>query len=128
MEKVGARRGDFTPQLATFMRQAGMIDGFLIACSTPVEYVDPKVWQREFSLGGKHGPPGCTDAQEYTARKKAHHTKALEVFVLDTSFRITQDLADAMLIAEYYYRKERGGLTNGRTQNESRRQGEGIRW
>jgi hypothetical protein len=124
MEDVHARRGDFGPQLAKFMRETGKVDGILELAGVSVEYVDPKTWQFEFGLGGKYGKEDADRSEVYRARKKAHVQRALQLF---PDVPVTLDLADALLIAEYGRRKEHGELQYGRDGKEQRR-GTGIRY
>ena len=82
----------------------------LVCYSIPFDLIDPKRWQFEFNLGGKQSKH--TDRRkEYAARKTAHHMKAKELF---PQLKITKDVADAMLIAEYQWRHMFGRLTRGR--------------
>lgn len=125
MEGVHAIRGDFTPQLATFMTNKGKMIACLQIAGFVIDYIDAKAWQLEYGLGGKHGPPGCTKAAEKAARKRAHKAKAQELF---PELVVTLDLADALLIAEYQWRESNGVLTNGKDSSKIARQATGIQW
>jgi hypothetical protein len=79
----------------------------ILRYDTVLTKVDPKTWQYHFGLGGKHGPAGCTKAQEQSARKKAHHAKAKIMFPFA---KVTGDMADSMLIARYGLDQEGYGV------------------
>jgi hypothetical protein len=79
-----------------------------------IEYsilADPKTWQYEHRLGGKHGPLGCSPSKEKTARKNAHKDRAQEIF---PELKVIHEIADGLLIAEYQWRLTNGGLTHGK--------------
>jgi hypothetical protein len=79
-----------------------------------IEYsilADPKTWQYEHRLGGKHGPLGCSPSKEKTARKNAHKARAQELF---PERKVIHEIADGLLIAEYQWRLTNGGLTHGK--------------
>ncbi len=96
-----------------------MVEGILIAYDLPYDEITPQVWQREFNLGAKYPTPN--------ARKNAHKLKAKELFP-DISDRITLDVCDALLIAEYGYRRTFGELTYGKNKSTPARVGTGIQW
>jgi len=62
-----------------------------------VEKVDPQDWQRHFGLGWKYPTTA--------ARKNAHVAKARELW---PNYKITQEEADAWLIARYFWNMEVG--------------------
>lgn len=75
-------------------RMIGAIESYLRV--DPV-FVDPKTWQRFFSLGGKY--------KDTTERKNAHKKVAQKVCPY---LKVTLDMADAILIAEYIWRTQGG--------------------
>lgn len=121
MEQVGAMASDYKPQLATFMRQTGFIDGVielsyaLKGVASDISYIAPVVWQTGLGVGGK-GPyyePNMKPSAAKAARKKWYHDKAKELFL---GIKMTRDIADAFLIAEYGKRKTFGGKLNEQTE------------
>lgn len=92
-EKVGAMPKDGVRQAFTFGDGYGFIRGLLTAYKVPFDFVAPQVWQRKLSLGKARGSK--------TERKRAHKEKAQQLFA---GLTITNDMADAILIAEYGYR------------------------
>lgn len=78
-----------------------LIEGILIGLKVRTVKTPPNTWQIFYGLGGKQGPEGCTESQEYRARKKAHLAKAREKYPA-----ITEQEADAMLIAIYGFFRE----------------------
>jgi hypothetical protein len=121
MENVHAREQDATIErigrFGVFMRFCGTIDMACAVAGLTVIPVEPQTWQKEFGLGGM---------ADYESRKKAAHKIAKELFQDQVGFRVTKDLADAMLIAEYGYRLENGGLKRGRSGET--KEGTGIDW
>jgi hypothetical protein len=78
-----------------------LIEGITMGLRKRTVKVPPNTWQIFYDLGGKQGPEGCTESQEYRARKKAHVAKAREKYP-----DITEQEADAMLIAIYGFFRE----------------------
>ena len=107
LENVHAMEHDGVASAHKFGRNTGFLEGCLTMLDIDAIYVDPKTWQYAFGLGGKHGPPGCTRSQEKTARKNAHKRKAQEIF---PNLDVTLDLCDALLLAEYGWRRTYGGI------------------
>jgi len=99
MEKVGFMPGDLrggrAKNFGTFMRSYGFVRGCVISNRLELEDVLPQKWQQKLSLGAK--------AADYNARKRRHKERAQQLFP-STVFRITLDIADAILLAEYGYR------------------------
>jgi|SRR5271154_793730 len=85
-----------------FGKNTGIITGIIYAANIPFELINPKTWQYAFSLGGKWAPLGSAKAKEKTARKRAHQTKAQKLF---PDLKVTLDTCDALLIAEYQWRR-----------------------
>lgn len=78
-----------------------LIQGILIGKNVETHSVTPNKWQCFFGLGGKQGPEGCTESQEYRARKKAHIAKGKEL-----GAETPDEAVDAMLIAIYGFNQE----------------------
>jgi hypothetical protein len=98
LEQVHGRRGDFVNHAFTFGKNTGRVEGFLIAAGfEDIEEVPPKTWQYEFGLGSV--PPNI--------RKNKHKDKAQALF---PNTRVTLDMADAILIALYAWRKHNARL------------------
>jgi crossover junction endodeoxyribonuclease RuvC len=92
MEKVGAMPTDGKHNSFTFGFNTGFIHGVLagIGIFSPVE-VAPQTWQRFHNLGGK-----------LPNRKAAHAALAKK---LRPELHVTQELGDAILIAEYAWHR-----------------------
>lgn len=122
IERVSARRGD-TPKTAAGLMGADRAVKMCLTCiAVEYETVESKAWQYEFNLGGPQGPPGCSEDEEYDARKEAHYQKALTLF----SDKITKTGADGALIAEYAWRKTFGELQDVQTTYDGLRRGTGV--
>ncbi len=76
-----------------FGDKAGLARGFLIARGLPFEMVPPKKWQRGVGIQVIKGA-----RLSYPDRKRRNKQKAQELF---PHVKITNDVADALLIAEY---------------------------
>lgn len=88
----------------------GVITGMLIAARCEIIPVEAEIWQQHFGVAGrlpncKHDQYRGCDTCSYTARKHRAQVKAQELF---PEFKVTLDMADAMLIALYGYHKENG--------------------
>lgn len=90
IEKVASRPKQGVRSVFTFGENTGFIRGLLVANEIPFTFVLPKKWQNKLGLGKKQA--------SYTARKRMHKQRAEELF---PSIRITNDMADSMLLAEY---------------------------
>lgn len=99
LEKVGAMPGQGTTSMFTFGKNVGFLIGLFTAYKEPWEEVTPQTWQKALSLGFVKGGK--------TQRKNAHKAKAQALF---PGHHITLATCDAVLIAEYGYRKQYGGL------------------
>lgn len=126
LEQIAAMPTDSRSSAHAFGINTGVIKGILIAHGILFEEINPQVWQREFRLGGKY--------KNKTERKRAHQARARELFP-QFADRMTLDVCDAFLIAEYAWRVQYGELTYGRETNrrehgdqQTYRQGTGIRW
>jgi hypothetical protein len=103
-EQVNAMPGEGVSSAFAFGRYTGFLDGLIWANNIPVEYVQPQVWQRAMALGTiKRGPCGICKAGYCDKRKHAHKHKAQLLF--PSLARITLETCDALLIAEYNWRK-----------------------
>lgn len=113
MEKIHSRPTDGKASTHKFGRNTGFVDGILSAhhMDDSIEFVDPKIWQFAFRLGG-------LDPKK---RKNAHKARAQELF---PDIPMTLDLCDALLLAEYGWRKTYGGLHEER--NRELRPGAGV--
>lgn len=94
LEKVGAMSKDSVHNAFTFGSNTGKLKGVFSAYSIPYEEISPQTWQRHFGLGAKFP----TKAK----RKNAHKQKAQELF---PDLKVTLDMADALLIAQYGWDK-----------------------
>lgn len=97
IENVHTITGDGLATAGKFMRSFGFLEGLLYASGLTPQYVMPQVWQRTMALGVVKG-----------SRKAAHADKATKLFPAAAKEfkrkRITQESADAFLIAEYGWR------------------------
>lgn len=101
MENVHGQRGDFVNTAFTFGFNTGYAKG-VIESQVPLHQtteVNPQVWQRAFGLGAKYA--------NTTARKNAHKKVAQ---ALCHELKVTLDMADAILIAEFGWRIIYGDL------------------
>lgn len=96
LEKVHGYRGQAAGASFTFGRNTGLLDGALLAFDYNYEEVPPQTWQRVIGMRAK----GYSKKAE---RKKALHQLAQQYFD-KPGFRVTTDMADALLIAEYAWR------------------------
>lgn len=98
--------------LIKMVRNSGRLEGALASWGYEITFVNQ--WQFEFGLGG---------IKNYGDRKRAAQVKAQELF---PNLKITQDIADAILITIYGWRKLNGVLTHGKKENFVARTGTGI--
>jgi len=98
LEKVHAFPGQGVSATFTFGVNVGRIQGLLMSHHMAWKDVTPMMWQKELGLTG----PYPTKA----LRKQAHLKKALELYPSQKGL-IDIHNADAVLIAEYGYRKEK---------------------
>lgn len=101
IEKVGGYVGVGQPGSAMFQfgRSTGKLLGFLVAAGIPFEEVSPQAWQKALGIAprrkkSKKGGPG----ESGTEWKRRLRQKAEELF---PDVEMTNDLADALLIAEH---------------------------
>jgi hypothetical protein len=90
VEMVSAMPKDGAHNAFTFGENTGIIKGILYTWKIPIIEVHSQKWQKEFGLGAKF--------PSKTARKNAQKQKAQELF---PDIKVTLDIADALLIAEY---------------------------
>ena len=103
-EQVGSRPGQGVRSMFTFGRNMGHIEGILTALQIPYDMVTPQAWQRRL------GVP--TKAKDET---KDQHKKKVRQFAQQRrwpKYNVTADIADALLIADYARRLDRGSLPN----------------
>lgn len=106
LEKVHSMPGEGVTSVFTFGRSVGVIEGMLKQESLKYHNVLPQDWQRELGLVGIAGKNTFKNAAaKKTFRKKAYLEYAKKLFPKYAN-QITIDLADAILIAEFGYRKE----------------------
>jgi crossover junction endodeoxyribonuclease RuvC len=94
LEKVNAFPGEGVSSAFTFGNARGFAKGLLLANGIDVRDVTPQTWQRGMALGGSYA--------NKTARKNAHKDKAKILF--PHIKKITLEICDALLLAEYAYR------------------------
>lgn len=114
LQSFGDVKAERLNNLFKMRENSGILQGLLIAAGCKIIKVQPQVWKREFSLVGV--------GKDYEERKKAAHKVAKELF----GDWVTKDIADALLIAEYGWRKENGTLTGGIKNGGALRPGTGI--
>jgi Holliday junction resolvasome RuvABC endonuclease subunit len=78
----------------------GFVTGVLTAIKVPFDLVQPQAWQKEFGLIMKGTKMGATE------KKKNNRAAAERLF---PNIKMTADLADALLLAEYCRRTHRRG-------------------
>lgn len=103
-ETQGMRPGQGLSSNAKLLNCYTFIIGYFVGLGLPVFTCTAEEWQNGFSLGGKHGPTGCSPSTEYNHKKKAHLSKAQKIF----SEPLEEWQADARLIAKYLYDVESG--------------------
>jgi hypothetical protein len=92
IEAVSSMPKDARSTAFTFGENTGIIKGLIYSWGTPIIEVHSQKWQRYFGLGAKY--------PSKTARKNAQKAKAQELF---PGIKVTLDIADALLIAQYGY-------------------------
>lgn len=92
IEAVGAMPRDAKATAFTFGENTGIVKGIMHAFDIKFAEVHSQKWQRHFGLGAKY--------DSKTLRKNAQKQKAQELF---PSIKVTLDIADALLIAQYGY-------------------------
>jgi len=96
IERVASMPKQGVVSTFTFGQNYGSLRMALIAVGIPFDTVAPGTWQRPFNL------PTLKSAGSGTMKKNAHKARAQELF---PGVKITHAVADALLIAEYGYRK-----------------------
>ena len=103
-----------------FGSSVGLLRGLLAGALYPVEWDAPGVWQRALGLGGHTGamraPKGASAEEKRRlaaarAKAKAVHKRGLKAkaeALFGGQVRVTSDLADALLLAEYARRLAAG--------------------
>lgn len=106
LEKVHSMPGQGAVSVFSFGRNLGVIEGMLKQAGMYYSLVTPQDWQQTLGLANITGKESFKNAAaKKTARKKAYQVHAKKLFPKYANL-ITLDLADAILIAEYGYRKE----------------------
>lgn len=101
LELVNSFKRD-TPHTAfEFGRNTGNIEGMLIAHGAAITEVAPRTWQLHFGIGGK-----------IEDRKRVQKRLAQALF---PDVKVTDDMADAMLIAQYGWDTEHGVIRHEKT-------------
>jgi crossover junction endodeoxyribonuclease RuvC len=95
IERVGAMPRQGVSSTFKFGHNTGLVTGIVLACKVAYELVSPQVWQKHFAVG-KHD-------------SKTEHKRALKAVAqrLFPDQKITNNTADAFLIAEYCRRINR---------------------
>lgn len=105
LEKVHSMPGQGVSSVFTFGRMAGIIEGMMKQEGLQYNLVQPQEWQRFLKLENIVGKTTFKNAAaKKLARKKAYLEVAKKLFPKYAK-DITLDIADAVLIAEYGYRK-----------------------
>lgn len=81
-----------------FGRSYGFLRGLLVGLAVPFEEVRPVEWQRPLGLLSRHD-------EKSTDKKRRHKALAQQLF---PDVRVTLDICDALLIAEWLRRRELG--------------------
>ena len=115
MEAVGPQPHDTPVTAWGFGDNRGTMFGILIAKGFTIELVDSNTWKAEFRLLS----PGVDHSQ----KKRDAVVVAKELF---PNARVILATADALLIAEYMWRKTFGELTHGQDKNRILKPGTGI--
>lgn len=103
LEKVSSSPQMGVVSAFTFGRGYGFLDGLLTANRIRFDEATPQKWQKPLGLiqGGRKLKQGSAE------KKRIHKQKAQQLW---PDLKITLDMADALLIAEYLRRRERGIL------------------
>jgi hypothetical protein len=115
IEKVGGYIGVGQPGSAMFQfgRSTGKLIGFLVAADIPFEEVPPQRWQRDLGITPRKKASKKGAGESKTEFKRRLRSRAEALF---PKARITNDVADSLLIAEWC-RRSRGSseatCTNG---------------
>ena len=106
LEKVGATPKSGSSASFKFGTSYGFLRGVLHGLEIPFEDVQPKAWRKGVGLLSVKG--GFEDAgrhDSYKARKQASRAKAQQLF---PHVKVTNAIADALLIAEHGVRRQVG--------------------
>jgi hypothetical protein len=102
IEKVGAFPGQGVVSMFSFGDINGFIRGCLTALKVPLEFVSPRKWQSAFSCLNE------TKASK-TEHKNVLKAKAQQLY---PNIKVTLNIADALLIATYHYRRSTGQISS----------------
>lgn len=114
-EQVSSRPDDDPYTAFQFGKNTGIITGYLEMAGFELIDIPPAKWKAEFGLLS----PGVEHAQ----KKRDAKIKAQELF---PEIKVTLETADAILIAEYMYRKTYGELEHGQDKNRIIKPGTGV--
>lgn len=107
LEKVHSMPGQGVSSVFTFGRMVGVVEGMMKQERLRYSLVSPQEWQNYLGLGNITGKSTFKNAAaKKLARKKAYLEIAKKLFPKYAK-DITLDIADAILIAEYGYRKQK---------------------
>lgn len=122
IENVHAMPNDGAHQAFEFGKNTGIVYGILIANEMEFDLVVPDTWRRAHDLAGRKYKG--TKSQQRSQRKRDNAEKAQIIF---PDIKITQETADAYLIADYAWRLvyDPGSLVLAAKRNNLR-QGAGI--
>jgi hypothetical protein len=96
LEKVHGMPGMGVQSISAFMKNAGHIEMALLSLSIPFKEVTPQAWMKYYNLK-KEKEESKT---EWKRRLREHLQRILP------DFKVTNDTADAMLIAYYAYKTD----------------------
>lgn len=97
LEKVGGMPGQSGSAMFNFGKGFGHIEMALLALHIPTVTVTPQKWQKHFQLGSSKG-------KTKTEWKNILKAKSQQLY---PNIKVTLDIADALLIAEYGYSEEK---------------------
>lgn len=109
IENVHSMRRDKVNKAFAFGRNRGKIEGICACALISLEEIDSGVWLRHFSLYGlvsKFIAAGMKESAAKSEAKRQYQARATEIF----GFEPTLDMTDAMLIAEFVWRKTYGKI------------------
>ena len=104
LEQVASMPKQGVRSMFTFGRNFGHLEMVLTAYQIPYDMVTPQVWQRRLGIQ----PKAKTETKE-------RHKKKIRQFAQQRrwpKYNVTADIADALLIADYCRRLNRGILSN----------------
>jgi len=100
LERVGAMPGQGVVSMFTFGVSVGFIRGLLIASAIPFELMGPRTWQKGIGVTPRFIPKKGETGVEESKTDFKRRMKGIAERLFPT-MKITNDLADALLIAEF---------------------------